>query len=530
MSRYGPDSFLGIDIGSASIKAVLIIRGKNGRIKLVRSRVAEYSEADPGESLKSLIPELLQGEERLISVPVGVSISGRSAFIRLINIPSAPQKKLRRIVHYEIRQQVPFPIDEVVWDYQVLGRSGNQLHVLLAAVKKELIGSILAAVNKTGARLEFVDVSSLALYNCIRYFYQDIQKSLILDIGAKTTSVIVINSNKIWTRSLPIGGEEITAGIASALSISKEEAERRKKDVGEVLMLYYGNKAKTQEEQQDVALAATGVLTDLANEVTKTLNFYKLHYEVDISFVRVLLTGGVSKSENIDKFFENSLSVFTERVDYFNSLAISPEVELNHNEYLGPAIGLALRAAGHSELNLNLIPPEQARLNAFRKKRSFLVKAGVLLLGMLLLLNLLAVKRLNLYQRHSARLRAEIAAYESNRLPLEQISAEITFLKNGIEVMNSRINDQYLTEKVLAVLSETMPETIWLSQIDIDLPVRKVIVSGICDGGLREIGRFQDGLKKSGLLEEGELEQVGKDDSGQLAFSLIMPIVKGEKK
>jgi Tfp pilus assembly protein, ATPase PilM len=128
----------------------------------------------------------------------------------------------------------PFPLDEVVWDYQLVGGGlGEQIQVVLVAIKVDLLDQTNAAVEGTGLQTSIVDLAPMALYNAFRYSYPEVGDcSLLLDIGARTTNILFIESGRIFLRSIPLGGSAITAAIAREFNESFAAAETRKKRDG----------------------------------------------------------------------------------------------------------------------------------------------------------------------------------------------------------------------------------------------------------------------------------------------------------
>ena len=99
---------------------------------------------------------------------------GQSVFARFVKLPAVEEEKIERIIAFEAQQNVPFPIDEVVWDYQLVGAgTDEQIQVVLVAIKADLLEEINAAVESTGLRTTIVDVATMALYNAFRYNYSD---------------------------------------------------------------------------------------------------------------------------------------------------------------------------------------------------------------------------------------------------------------------------------------------------------------------------------------------------------------------
>ena len=131
---------------------------------------------------------------------VNYALSGQSVFARFVKLPAVEQEKIEKIISFEAQQNVPFPIDEVVWDYQVVGGGlDEQIQVILVAIKVDLLDEINTGVEDAGLRTFIVDVAPMALYNAFRYNYSDLTGcSLLVDIGARTTNVLFIEPAKVF--------------------------------------------------------------------------------------------------------------------------------------------------------------------------------------------------------------------------------------------------------------------------------------------------------------------------------------------
>src|SRR5260370_8468355 len=152
---------------------------------------------------------------RIPQRPLNYALPGKSVFGRFVKLPPLVQEKLHQIVSFEAQQNVPFPLDEVVWDYQVVGGGlGEQIQVVLVAIKVDLLDQINEAVEGTGLQTSIVDIAPMALFNAFRYSYPDVGDcSLLLDIGARTTNILFIESGRIFLRSIPLASSAITAAI-----------------------------------------------------------------------------------------------------------------------------------------------------------------------------------------------------------------------------------------------------------------------------------------------------------------------------
>src|SRR5438552_14762846 len=180
-------------------------------------------------SLREMLDEL-----RIKSGNVNYAIAEQSVFARFVKLPSIEEEKMERIISFEAQQNVPFPINEVVWDYQLVGGGAQeQIQVVLVAIKADLLDEINGAVEETGLRTSIVDVATMALYNAFRYNYSGLSGcSLLVDIGARTTNLLFIEPGKIFSRSIPIGGSSITTALAREFNEPFAAAETRKRESG----------------------------------------------------------------------------------------------------------------------------------------------------------------------------------------------------------------------------------------------------------------------------------------------------------
>src|SRR5256714_2515490 len=145
--------------------------------------------------------------------PVNYAVPAQSVFARFVKLPALDAEKIDKIISFEAQQNVPFPIDQVVWDYQLVGGGmGEQIEVVIVAIKRDLLDEINNTVEETGLRTRIVGVASMGLYNAFRYSYPEFAEcSLLLDIGARTTNVLFIEPGRFFLRSIPLGGSAITA-------------------------------------------------------------------------------------------------------------------------------------------------------------------------------------------------------------------------------------------------------------------------------------------------------------------------------
>jgi len=189
-------SFLAADFGAGSLKLAEFEQNEAGGLRLkqygIKALGLEGSQESTREAaiLKAL-QELLS-EKNFSSRQINVCAPGFHVFSKFVKLPPVDTSKVTQIIRYEAQQNVPFPLDEVVWDYQILGTSAtNELEVLLVAVKSEIVEGLFRAAEGAGLHLKLVDVSPAALCNAFRYNYGDLEGcTMLLDIGAKTSNLL----------------------------------------------------------------------------------------------------------------------------------------------------------------------------------------------------------------------------------------------------------------------------------------------------------------------------------------------------
>ena len=151
-------------------------------------------------------------------------------FSKFVKLPPVDAGKVTQIIQYEAQQNVPFPLAEVVWDYQILGSSaGGELEVLLVAIKSEVVEGLFRMAEEAKLRLQLCDVSPAALCNAFRYNYGDLEDcTMLLDIGAKTSNLLFFEKGKVFSRSINLGANTITQDFANEAKLKFEIAEADK--------------------------------------------------------------------------------------------------------------------------------------------------------------------------------------------------------------------------------------------------------------------------------------------------------------
>ena len=407
--------YLTLNIGAATVELAEYEADAKGTLTLVNYGTARLAASlDGGDAETILSPAILEivREKGIRPGPVAVAISGQMAFQRFAAIPMAGgSEKFEQMVRYEIEQNIPFPIDEMVCDRQIVGDTADgDKSVLIVAAKVDQVEAITSALAAAGFTTELVDVAPLCLVNVLRHMNPDEGCSVILDLGAKTTSLVIVEGERIYNRAIPVAGNAITKEISAALGCTAEVAEQLKIEKGYVSL---GGVTEDEDEAADrISKVCRAVLTRLNAEISRSINFYRSQ-QGGSAPQRIYLTGGTALLPQIDEFFADSLGVEVQFLNPTEAVQVGAKVDTASLEsdvaLIASTAGLALHLAGRAQFSINLLPPSLVEDRAERARIPFLVAAGAALsLGLVLVM--LAVNRetaVIVAQRDAVQVRAD---------------------------------------------------------------------------------------------------------------------------
>jgi type IV pilus assembly protein PilM len=340
------ENCIGLDIGSHVAKMIQVnVKSETfklmdiGMVPLPREAFTEgrMSRADlVSNSIRQLVNNL-----KLKTKTTVASVSGYEVMIKRIELPMMTEEELDNRLHAELGQYIPYNIEEVDVDYQVLDiarERANYMDVMLVAAKKESISDYVNLIRQSGLDPLIIDVDFFALSNAFEatYGFSDDVVALI-DIGANKAIINIVHRGvPVFTRGVPIGGSQITERIRDHFKISYEEAERIK--LGEI-----SDELRAQELQK----ICVSVVRNWVGECKRAIDFYYSNYP-DNRIAKIYLSGGSCRIAGLDRVLQEHIGI---DVDIFNPLAqmeCNPKVfDPEYIESIGPqmaiALGLALR-------------------------------------------------------------------------------------------------------------------------------------------------------------------------------------------
>lgn len=236
----GPKRIITLSIGSQTISMAEFSREKRGMLKLkhVETRdlipdpAADASRSSQGALHISEMTAALKAKAQTVKC----TLPAQATFSRLVKIPSFSQDEFSKTVAFEAQQNIPYPLAEVTWDYKTVADALSQEpEVLIVAAKNDLLDEWTAGIAESKLKLSTIDLSPLAIYNAFRYNYGEPEGcSLLIDLGARTTNLLFIETGKFFVRTISSGGNALTAAVAKEFGEPMMAAEERKCSSGSI--------------------------------------------------------------------------------------------------------------------------------------------------------------------------------------------------------------------------------------------------------------------------------------------------------
>lgn len=383
----------GIDIGQYALKAIKLRTESDGQVVAEAFDYIQFPKilSQPDAIPDEIVPEAMAtflGRNDLKGDLVAISVPGQSALARFIQLPPVESSKLHEIVKYEARQQIPFALEDVIWDYQPLGAGGEEggflldAEVGLFAMKKEQVYNHLRPYNNAKVEVELIQIAPLALYNVLSVDELGIRRDtagemgdehyIILDMGCDNTTLMVSNGYKIWVRNVPIGGNHFTRALTKEMKLSFAKAEHLKCN------------ATKSPDPRAVFQALRPVFNDYVSEIQRSIGFFS-SVNRSAKVMKVIGLGNGFKLAGLQKFLQQNLQYEVERPDTFKGM--SGDTVLNSpifaDNVLSFAVpyGLGLQALGLSRIRTSLLPPEISRARMIRRKKPWAVATAATLLA-----------------------------------------------------------------------------------------------------------------------------------------------------
>ena len=369
----------GIDVGQCALKAIKL-QWRDDKLRALAFDVIEHAkilsqpDADEQALIRSALGKFL-GRNSIKGSTVVISVPGQASFTRFIKLPPVESRKIPEIVRYEARQQIPFNLDDVVWDYQTISPPSagpREVEVGIFAMKRDIVNDYVSDFLAMGIEPDIVQMAPVSLYNFLRYDKKDGGgATLLIDVGAENTNLVISDGDRVWIRNVPIGGNNFTQALAKEFKLPFSKAENLKRHAAE------------SKHARQVFQAMRPVFGDLLTEVQRSIGYYtSLHRDSRVE--RVVALGNASRLAGLAKFISQNLGVDVQKVEGITSLADSevlgaPLFRENILSF-GVVFGLAVQGLGLGAIGTSLLPPEILSQKVLRQKRPYFIAAGAAVL------------------------------------------------------------------------------------------------------------------------------------------------------
>ncbi len=388
----------GLEIGQSALKA-LRCHMEGDQIVADTFDFVEYPkilsqpEAEPEMLVADALSQFISRNDLRAGAKIGVSVPGQSGLAKFFKPPPVEVKKIADIVKYEAKQQIPFDLKDVIWDFQQM--AGAQIEdgyaleseVGLFAMKREAVIRALKPFRDLALDIDLVQLAPMSIYNMISHdqFAESMAtesfdpdhpqpSKVILSLGTDASDLIVTNGFRVWQRSIPIGGNHFTRQLTKDLKLTFAKAEHLKRN------------AMQADDPKLVFQAMRPVFNDLVTEIQRSLNFYKtLNKKSELD--SIILLGNTAKLPGLQQFMAKNLGMDISILEKFPKLTgnevIGAQAFKENVAAFGVVYGMCLQLFSQGPMTTNLLPREIVIDRVVRNKKPWAIGAlSVLLVGM----------------------------------------------------------------------------------------------------------------------------------------------------
>ena len=495
---------LGLDIGSHSIKAVLVKEGF-GRIEPVRFIEKRLMNGDVQGLIRSIYQEGHLRPDIVVS-----SVAGNNVSVHYLNIPFSDESKISRVVPNEVENLIPFHLEDMVIDQVILSKGNGAKpnggsSVCVALIKKQALQDHINTLKEASVDTKIIELESLAFYHAFMQWYKTEDTVALLDIGAERSNLCIVSKGKpALVRTFVRGGDSVTAAIRDACGGSMEEAEGRKLSAEMNLSrLISGKPAMSegltsvrQEEipkqvRDDTEVISSAIkkgLTPLVTELMQSLHAYEINNNEEVS--RLYISGGGARLRNIDSFLSSELHMdvanFSIPGDFLQKLQVDEGAGLT----LSTGIGLALCGARKKHTSgINFRKGEQIS----RKESNVNIGRIVYIIAAIVTLIVLGFADfyLNVHYREERydAVKAEMRKVFMETFPEtrnlvdenQQFKSSVEEMRKKVEALGGGTKGVITSLDILNTLSEKVPKDMQVSVDDIMIDKSKIRVQGETD-------------------------------------------------
>ena len=387
----------GIDIGRCALKALRCRLDGDSLVAdafdyIEYPKLLSQPESDPVQLVKEALEQFLS-RNTVKGDRVAISVSGESGLARYFKPPPVDVKKIGDLVKFEARQQIPFALEDVIWDYQRMAGSQEvdgfvlESEIGLFAMKREQVAKAMSPFTNAGIEVDIIQLAPISIYNYATYdFIKGLPEgqefnaddpppsTVILSIGTDTTDLVVTNGYRVWQRNIPLGGNHFTKQLSKDLKLTFAKAEHLKRN------------PRQADDPKAIFQAMRPVFGDLVTEVQRSVGFFQ-SLDRKAKITSFVLLGNTVKLPGLGQYLSKHLGYDVKEIDSFGRLTgsgvVSSPAFKDNVLTFATCYGLCVQALGKGKLSTNLLPREIMTERMIRAKKPWAVAAlAALALGL----------------------------------------------------------------------------------------------------------------------------------------------------
>jgi type IV pilus assembly protein PilM len=499
-------SSIGLDIGTHFIKLVELKKSGDAIIlaKFGIKEIPQDPNIDKDKIVLQLVSQLFS-ENNIKCHHVNVSAGGQSVFVRFIKLLQIKEEKLKQTMKFEAQNQIPFPLSEVAWDWSLLDRDKKTAKkAVIVAIKKNLVEDMIAKLKTIKLTIALIDISPIALYNCMAFNedYDERKLSAILDIGTRTTNLVIFKQHNIWIRSFPVAAERI------------EEA-------GEQGM------------------------EEFISEIERSIEYYFMQLGEELQGGRgleeLILTGGGTRISAIESRLLDKFGVKPKILDPFRKLRISKDIFSNtqgehFKNQFSVAVGLALRGVTGLRIEVNFLK-EMFYERAVASHRNLYSRLSMTM-AVLIFISLsiftrqdYSVKRMKLNKIDEM-----LDIYKTYEPKIKKIQDAEDVIRNKTGILYQVASSRAIWLDVLKTISEILPKEVWITDLSCIVSMEESGLGRLDLGGkalsYQSVNSFVSSLKSSPNFKDvkpvsSSIETDANSGEEIVKFSITMDVIVG---
>jgi len=442
MTKFKASS-IALDIGAHFIKLVELKKEKDSII-LTRIGIKEIPrdlKLDRDKITSQLIAELL-AENNIKSKSVNISVNGQSVFVRFVKLLQIKEDKLKQTMKFEAQNQIPFSLNEVMWDWSLLDKDKSvSKKAVIVAIKKNLVEDMILKLKSVKLSTELIDVAPISVYNCMAFNedYNNENIGSILDIGAKSTNFIIFNKGNIWIRSFPIAGDRIE---------------------------------ETKEQG----------MNELLTETERSLEYYFMQQGEDApkekKIGQLFLTGGGSIMQNMEAAIFSKFNIKPQVMDPFRKLRVSKDVfqklqASGSKNQFSTVVGAALRGMTDLKIEVNFLNEVLSEKESSFNKRiysSLSIATGVLIL---ISFSIFMRQDYHIKKIRLDKIEEMIETYRTYEPKIKKIREEENILRDKMNTLYQTASSRAVWLGLFKSISEMLPKDVWITDVSGVISIEK---------------------------------------------------------